>query len=92
MAPTSVRGTRVGVFVGASAAGYAMAGVLPEGSESHAMTGTSNSVLSGRISYTFGLEARRSPSTRRVRRRWWRCTWRRSRCAPASAPWRSRAA
>ncbi|MCP3771139.1 SDR family NAD(P)-dependent oxidoreductase [Streptomyces sp. MAR25Y5] len=56
IAPTSVRGTRVGVFVGASAAGYAMAGVLPEGSESHAMTGTSNSVLSGRISYTFGLE------------------------------------
>ncbi|MFJ8649739.1 type I polyketide synthase [Streptomyces sp. NPDC093546] len=56
IAPTSVRGTRVGVFVGASAAGYAMAGVLPEGSESHALTGTSNSVLSGRISYTFGLE------------------------------------
>ncbi|WP_340563444.1 type I polyketide synthase [Streptomyces sp. GSL17-111] len=56
IAPTSVRGTRTGVFVGASAAGYAMTGVLPEGSESHALTGTSNSVLSGRVSYTFGLE------------------------------------
>ncbi|MDQ0988729.1 acyl transferase domain-containing protein/acyl carrier protein/thioesterase domain-containing protein, partial [Streptomyces sp. V2I9] len=56
IAPTAVRGTRTGVFVGASAAGYAMAGVLPEGSESHAMTGSSNSVLSGRISYIFGLE------------------------------------
>ncbi|MFI7291533.1 type I polyketide synthase [Streptomyces anulatus] len=56
IAPTAVRGTRTGVFVGASAGGYAMAGVLPEGSESHAMTGNSNSVLSGRISYIFGLE------------------------------------
>ncbi|MFE5393169.1 type I polyketide synthase [Streptomyces sp. NPDC056568] len=56
IAPTAVRGTRTGVFVGASAGGYAMAGVLPEGSESHAMTGTSGSVLSGRVSYTFGLE------------------------------------
>ncbi|MGX1696795.1 beta-ketoacyl synthase N-terminal-like domain-containing protein, partial [Microbacterium keratanolyticum] len=56
IAPTSVRGTSVGVFVGASAAGYALTGVLPEGSESHTLTGTSNSVLSGRVSYTFGLE------------------------------------
>ncbi|MEE1943324.1 SDR family NAD(P)-dependent oxidoreductase [Streptomyces sp. TRM 70361] len=56
IAPTAVRGTRTGVFVGASAGGYAMAGVLPEGSESHVMTGSSNSVLSGRISYIFGLE------------------------------------
>ncbi|MFF8098066.1 type I polyketide synthase [Streptomyces sp. NPDC016675] len=56
IAPTAVRGTRTGVFVGASAGGYAMAGVLPEGSESHAMTGASGSVLSGRVSYTFGLE------------------------------------
>ncbi|MEW2708707.1 type I polyketide synthase [Streptomyces koyangensis] len=56
IAPTSVRGTSVGVFVGASAAGYALTGVLPEGSESHTLTGTSNSVLSGRVSYTLGLE------------------------------------
>ncbi|MFI7894695.1 type I polyketide synthase [Streptomyces sp. CACIS-1.16CA] len=56
IAPNAVRGTRTGVFVGASAGGYAMAGVLPEGSESHVMTGSSNSVLSGRISYIFGLQ------------------------------------
>ncbi|MDB1090154.1 SDR family NAD(P)-dependent oxidoreductase [Streptomyces sp. ACA25] len=56
IAPTAVRGSRTGVFVGASAAGYAGMGVLPEGSENHAMTGSSNSVISGRVSYTFGLE------------------------------------
>ena len=32
--------------------------------------------------------ARRSPSTRRARRRWSRCTWPRRRCAAASARWR----
>ena len=32
--------------------------------------------------------ARRSRSTRRARRRWWRCTWRCRRCARASARWR----
>ena len=32
--------------------------------------------------------ARRSPWTRRARRRWSRCTWPRSRCARASARWR----
>ena len=35
-----------------------------------------------------GWRARRSPSTPRARRRWSRCTWRRRRCAPASARWR----
>ncbi|MER5556947.1 SDR family NAD(P)-dependent oxidoreductase, partial [Streptomyces sp. NPDC002793] len=56
IAPTSVRGSRTGVFVGASAAGYTTAGILPEGSEGHVMTGSSGSVMSGRISYAFGLE------------------------------------
>ncbi len=32
--------------------------------------------------------ARRCPSTPRVRRRWWRCTWRCRRCASANATWR----
>jgi hypothetical protein len=36
--------------------------------------------------------ARRSASTRLVRRRWSRCTWRRSRCVPANARWRWRVA
>ncbi|WP_299537454.1 type I polyketide synthase [uncultured Streptomyces sp.] len=56
IAPDAVRGSRTGVFVGASAAGYALTGVLPEGSEAHALTGGSNSVISGRVSYAFGLE------------------------------------
>nr|WP_199818732.1 type I polyketide synthase [Streptomyces leeuwenhoekii] len=55
--PTSVRGTRTGVFVGASSSGYS-AGMYgdAEGSESFLLTGSAGSVLSGRLSYTFGLE------------------------------------
>jgi hypothetical protein len=35
-----------------------------------------------------GCRARPCRSTRRVPRRWWRCIWRRRRCAVASARWR----
>ena len=35
-----------------------------------------------------GWRARRCRWIPRVRRRWWRCTWRRSRCVRASATWR----
>ncbi|MCP2268761.1 Acyl transferase domain-containing protein [Actinokineospora diospyrosa] len=56
IAPDSLRGSATGVFVGASASGYGVGGALPAGSEGHAMTGTSNSVLSGRVAYSFGLE------------------------------------
>ncbi|MFE5586383.1 SDR family NAD(P)-dependent oxidoreductase [Kitasatospora sp. NPDC056531] len=55
--PTALRGSRTGVFVGASAQGYAA--LFPRGSESMAgygVTGTSTSVVTGRISYTLGLE------------------------------------
>ncbi|MFF7638567.1 SDR family NAD(P)-dependent oxidoreductase [Kitasatospora sp. NPDC008050] len=55
--PTSLRGSRTGVFVGASAQGYAA--LFPRGSESMAgygVTGTSTSVVTGRVSYTLGLE------------------------------------
>ncbi|MEU0812583.1 SDR family NAD(P)-dependent oxidoreductase, partial [Streptomyces sp. NPDC005970] len=50
--PTSVRGTDAGVFVGATGFGY----VPPEESRGHQMTGQATSVISGRLSYTFGLE------------------------------------
>ncbi|MBM7769828.1 acyl transferase domain-containing protein/thioesterase domain-containing protein [Actinokineospora baliensis] len=56
IAPDSLRGSSTGVFVGASASGYGVGGALPAGSEGHAMTGTSNSILSGRVAYSFGLE------------------------------------
>ncbi|XRQ16898.1 SDR family NAD(P)-dependent oxidoreductase [Actinomadura welshii] len=55
--PASLRGTRAGVFVGTTGQDYAG---LVMGSrdnvEGHAVTGLANSVLSGRVSYTFGLE------------------------------------
>ncbi|MEU9942884.1 SDR family NAD(P)-dependent oxidoreductase, partial [Streptomyces lavendulae] len=55
--PRSLRGTRTGVFVGAMASDYAT--VAPqEGQEveGYLLTGTSGSVLSGRLAYSFGLE------------------------------------
>ncbi|MEV0006430.1 type I polyketide synthase, partial [Micromonospora sp. NPDC050980] len=49
--PRSLRGRPVGVFVGASNSGY-----TADGADGHALTGTANSVISGRVSYSFGFE------------------------------------
>ncbi|MBV6700085.1 SDR family NAD(P)-dependent oxidoreductase [Kitasatospora aureofaciens] len=55
--PTTLRGSRTGVFVGTAGVDYV--GVVmnaQEDMEGHATTGLTASVLSGRVSYTFGLE------------------------------------
>ncbi|MFC9653406.1 type I polyketide synthase, partial [Streptomyces sp. NPDC056937] len=55
IAPTALRGSQAGVFVGAyhwGAPSAAAAGEL----QGHALTGTAASVLSGRLAYTLGLE------------------------------------
>ncbi|WP_188301406.1 type I polyketide synthase, partial [Streptomyces sp. CBMA156] len=55
--PRSLTGNRVGVFVGASASGYAEgAHALPEGADTHLAIGNAASVVSGRIAYALGLE------------------------------------
>ncbi|MEY7974551.1 SDR family NAD(P)-dependent oxidoreductase, partial [Saccharomonospora xinjiangensis] len=57
IAPSSVKGSPTGVFAGVMYSDYAslLSDVPPE-VEGHLSTGTSNSVVSGRIAYTFGFE------------------------------------
>ncbi|MFE3605640.1 type I polyketide synthase, partial [Streptomyces goshikiensis] len=57
--PSSLRGTRAGVFVGASAGGYDAQlerSADVDGVLGHVMTGNAGSVMSGRVSYALGLE------------------------------------
>ncbi|MFK3985706.1 type I polyketide synthase [Micromonospora sp. NPDC050397] len=55
--PLGVRGSRTGVFAGVMYHDYAaQLTALPEGVEGYLATGTSGSVVSGRVAYAFGLE------------------------------------
>ncbi|MCE0540344.1 type I polyketide synthase, partial [Kineosporia rhizophila] len=55
--PATLRGSATGVFAGASFSGYGSS-QIDGGSdlEAHLLTGTANSIISGRISFTLGLE------------------------------------
>ncbi|MDT0444128.1 SDR family NAD(P)-dependent oxidoreductase [Streptomyces sp. DSM 41886] len=55
LAPTSLRGSATGVFVGAAPSGYVATVSGEAGAQAHLITGNALSVLSGRISYTLGL-------------------------------------
>jgi acyl transferase domain-containing protein/NADPH:quinone reductase-like Zn-dependent oxidoreductase/acyl carrier protein len=55
--PESLRGSRTGVFVGTNGQDYVhLVLASEEDMEGHAGTGVAASVISGRLSYTFGLE------------------------------------
>ncbi|NKE59940.1 SDR family oxidoreductase, partial [Lentzea sp. PSKA42] len=54
--PQSLKGSLTGAFIGASYQDYSAGGSDQPGDEGHMITGTLSSVLSGRVSYLFGLE------------------------------------
>ncbi|MEV0535385.1 type I polyketide synthase [Kitasatospora sp. NPDC050463] len=54
--PTTLHGTSTGVYAGGMHSFYGAATPPGEGLEAHLMTGVFTSVLSGRVSYTLGLE------------------------------------
>ncbi|MFB7669425.1 alpha/beta fold hydrolase, partial [Kitasatospora sp. NPDC056138] len=55
--PTSLRGSRTGVFAGSSGQDYhLLAQDSPEDLEGYLLTGNAASVISGRLAYTYGLE------------------------------------
>ncbi|MFI7179882.1 type I polyketide synthase [Streptomyces spororaveus] len=57
IAPSSVRGSRTGVFAGVMYHDYgARLHAVPDGVEGYLGTGSSSSIVSGRVAYTFGLE------------------------------------
>ncbi|WP_410658222.1 SDR family NAD(P)-dependent oxidoreductase [Amycolatopsis sp. lyj-112] len=55
--PATLRGSRTGVFAGVMDNEYVSSSAeVPDGVEGYLATGTSASIASGRVSYTFGLE------------------------------------
>ncbi|WP_345006350.1 type I polyketide synthase, partial [Streptosporangium album] len=55
--PESLRGERVGVFTGSGGQDYmSLMAAQPEATEAYLSTGSSAAVISGRVSYTLGLE------------------------------------
>ncbi|MGW7820223.1 SDR family NAD(P)-dependent oxidoreductase [Streptomyces puniciscabiei] len=55
--PQSLKGSRTGVFVGAGPTDYVTGAPLaPHSAEGYAVTGCTPAVISGRVSYVFGLE------------------------------------
>ena len=54
--PMSLRGTDTAVYAGVGSAGYCAGGRVPDELAGYVLTGNTDSVLSGRVSYALGLE------------------------------------
>ncbi|MET9108518.1 SDR family NAD(P)-dependent oxidoreductase, partial [Streptomyces zhihengii] len=53
---TTLWGKPAGVFLGAGSSHYGVGADLPDEAKGHLVSGSATSVISGRVSYTFGLE------------------------------------
>ncbi|WP_410641657.1 type I polyketide synthase [Amycolatopsis sp. lyj-346] len=56
IAPHTQHGSGTGVYIGASSQGYGSAAPELAGADGYGLTGTASAVMSGRISYSLGLE------------------------------------
>ncbi|QKW05118.1 SDR family NAD(P)-dependent oxidoreductase [Streptomyces sp. NA04227] len=54
--PLSLKGSQTGVYVGAATPAYIVGGHSQQGAEGYSLTGTSGSVVSGRLAYHYGFE------------------------------------
>jgi acyl transferase domain-containing protein/NADPH:quinone reductase-like Zn-dependent oxidoreductase/NAD(P)-dependent dehydrogenase (short-subunit alcohol dehydrogenase family)/acyl carrier protein len=54
--PDTLHGTETGVFAGVTASAYGICLSIPPELEGHLLSGTTTSVASGRVAYTFGFE------------------------------------
>ncbi len=85
--PGELRGSATGVFAGVYTQGYGM-GAAPA-VEGFRLTGQSSAWPRGGWPMCWGWRARRCGWIRCIRRRWWHCIWRCSRCVRGSATSRS---